>query len=281
MLLAFVFLFGLSVGSFLNVVICRLETKNSIFFSRSHCPECGAVLKCRHLIPLLSFLIQKGRCSYCGQKISWQYPLVELTTGLLFLLIFNFQFSISNQFSILNSQTLILLYYLAIVCFLIIIFVYDLKHYIIPDKILFPAVIIAVLYRLFEILNFNNWGNWGLFKNWQLAVGNLEKLANPFIAGAGAAFFFLLLVLVSKGKWMGLGDVKLVFLMGLVLGWPNILAALFLSFLTGAIAGLVLIVLGRKTMKSEIPFGPFLTASTIIILVFGNLLAEKLFFEFF
>lgn len=263
MLSLFIFIFGLSVGSFLNVVICRLETKESFFFSRSHCPECGAVLKWYHLIPLLSFLIQKSRCDYCQKKISWQYPLVELTTGLLFLLVFSLQFSNPVQFS--AFQALELFYYFSIISLLIVIFVYDMKHYLIPQKVVYPAIGL-VLIKL--AVDFSNKG-FGF------------EVYGPLLAAFSAFGFFLLLVLASKGKWMGLGDVKLSFLMGLVLGWPNILVALFLSFFSGAIIGLILIVLGKKTMKSEIPFGPFLAASAIVVLIFGNLAGQKLFFEFF
>ena len=225
----FIFLLGLAVGSFLNVVICRLENKEPIIFGRSHCPKCGAVLKWFDLIPLLSFLLQRGRCRYCHKKISFQYPMVEIFTGAIFLLIFNFQFSIFN---------------LLIACFLIIIFVYDLKHYIIPDKVIFPAILLALVF---------NWSN--------------------ILSAVLASGFFLSLVLVSKGKWLGLGDVKLAALMGLILGWPNILLALFLSFLSGAIVGLGLIALGRKSIKSQIPFGPFLSGATVsIMLCSSNLL---------
>ena len=250
----FIFLFGLSVGSFLNVVICRLETKEPIISGRSHCPKCRTVLKWFDLIPLASFLIQKGKCRYCGKKISWQYPAVETTTGLLFLLIFNFQFSIFKQFSIFNFQTI---YYLIIVSFLIIIFVYDLKHYLIPDKIVYPAIIIA-----------------GIF-NFQFSIFNQFSIFKFSILSAlGASLFFLSLVLISKGKWMGLGDVKLAGLMGLVLGWPNILFGLFLAFLSGALVGIGLIIVGKKTIKSQIPFGPFLAGSTILIIIFGQYLTN-------
>ncbi|MFH1461148.1 MAG: prepilin peptidase, partial [Patescibacteria group bacterium] len=148
MSLVLIFIFGLMIGSFLNVAICRLETKEKILISRSHCPRCGTILKWFELIPILSFLIQKGRCRYCGKRISFQYPMVEIFTGLLFFLIFNFQFSIFNKFSIFNFQTLELFYYFIIVSFLIVIFVYDLKHYLIPDKIVFPAIIIVLLFNL-------------------------------------------------------------------------------------------------------------------------------------
>lgn len=245
----FIFIIGLSVGSFLNVVIFRLETGESIVFQRSHCRQCGAVLRWYDLIPLLSFALALGKCRYCGRKINWQYPAVEIATGLLFLLIFD----ISNLF--------IACYLLLITCFLIIIFVYDLKRYIIPDKIIYPAILIAFLFNLF---------------NYGLRITNYGLLSY-FLAAILASSFFLSLVLISKGKWMGAGDVKLAFLMGLVLGWPNILTALFLAFLFGAIVGVALIIFGKKGLKSQIPFGPFLAGATILVMLFGGYI-EKLFF---
>ena len=240
----FIFFLGLLIGSFLNVVICRLGSKEPILLSRSHCPKCGALLKWPDLIPLLSFVLVRGKCRYCHKKISLQYPLVELATGLLFLLIF-------NQFSILNPITLA--YYLLIICFLLVIFVYDLKHYLIPDKIIYSAIIIT-------LLNF-----------WVLRA----QIYNPFLAAFLASGFFLSLVLISKGKWLGLGDVKLAVLMGLVLGWPNILLSLFLAFMSGAMVGLGLIIAGKKSIKSQIPFGPFLSGATILMIIFGQYLTNS------
>jgi prepilin signal peptidase PulO-like enzyme (type II secretory pathway) len=249
-----VFVLGLSVGSFLNVVICRLQTKELILFSRSHCPKCRAVLRWYDLIPVLSFLIQRGKCRYCGKRISWQYPIVEISTACLFLLIFNFKFLILNEFLILNFINLF--YYFFIVSLLIIIFVYDLKHYIIPDKIVYPAILVSGIWLLLGVLP-------GV-----LPLGgdflSHAKGWTPILAALLASGFFLSLVLVSQGKWLGLGDVKLAFLMGLILGWPNILLALFLAFFSGAIVGIGLIVAGKKNIKSEIPFGPFLAGATII-----------------
>ena len=248
-----IFILGLSVGSFLNVVICRLETEESIVAKRSHCPQCGAVLSWRDLIPVLSFVFLLGKCRSCGKKISWQYPVIEIATACLFLLIFNFQFSIFNEFSILNFQTLNLFYYLIIICFLIIIFVYDSRHYIIPDKVVFPAIIIAGIFN-FQFSIFNEFS---IFK---------FSILSAILAGG----FFLSLVLFSKGKWMGMGDVKLAFLMGLILGWPNILAALFLAFLSGAVVGVALIIFGKKGLKSQIPFGPFLAGATVLMMLYGQ-----------
>ena len=233
-------MFGLTIGSFLNVVICRLETNESILISRSHCPKCKVILKWYDLIPVFSFIFCKGRCRYCDKKIIWQYPMVEIITGLLFLLIFNFQFSIFN-----------LIYYLIIISFLIIIFVYDLKYYLILDKVIFPAIIIVGIFN-FLISP----------EGWQFSI----------LSAFGASLFFLLLVLVSKGKWMGLGDVKFAFLMGLILSWPNILLGLFLSFFSGAIIGIILILFGKKGLKSQIPFGPFLVGATVLIMLYGQYL---------
>lgn len=258
-----VFIFGLAVGSFLNCVIYRLEKKESFLKGRSYCPHCKHKLSWQDLIPLFSFLILRGKCRYCQKKISWQYPLVEITTGLLFVLIFNFQFSpkgdfwlpvgqaIFNQFSIFNFQNLIYLCFLFLVsCFLLIIFVYDLKHYIIPNKIIYPLIGITFLYQIFKVLDFGNW--------------------NFILSALFASGFFLAIVLISKGRWMGLGDVKLAFFMGLFLASPNILAALFFAFTIGAIIGVGLILGGKKALKSELPFGPFLILGTLIAFFWGQ-----------
>jgi len=240
-----IFIFGLVVGSFLNSIIYRLQSGESFLFKRSFCPHCKHPLSWQDLIPLLSFLILKGKCRYCSQKISLQYPLVELTAGILFVSIFNIHNIITACFLFLVS------------CFLIIIFVYDLKHYIIPDKVIYPAIAIAFLYQLFKALEFGIW--------------NLEfGILNPLLSAILASAFFLAIVLVSRGKWMGVGDIKLAFLMGLFLGFPNILVALFLAFFLGAIMGVGLIATGKKTLKSEVPFGPFLVAGTFIALFWGQ-----------
>lgn len=249
----FIFIFGLIVGSFLNCLIYRLEKKEGFILGRSFCPKCRHQLSFFDLIPLLSFFILKGKCRYCSQKISWQYPLVELTTGLLFILIFNFQFPLFSQFSIFNFLKLI--FYFSITSFLIVIFVYDLKHYIIPDRIIYPAIILTFIYQLFKIWNLGR-GNW--FEIWDLILAVLPSL------------FFLAINLISQGRWMGFGDFKLAILMGLFIGFPNVLVAFFFSFFVGAIISIGLIILNKKTLKSEIPFGPFLVTGTFIALFWGQ-----------
>jgi len=268
MISVIIFLTGLAVGSFLNCVIYRLAIPRG----RSFCPFCKHRLSWQDLIPVLSFFILRGKCRYCRKKISLQYPLVEIATGLLFLLIFNFQFSIFN---------------FIIACFLITIFVYDLKHFIIPDKIIFPAIIIALIFNFqfliskqFSIFNYSILSAFGaaiffltivLIFNFQFLISKQFSIFNYSILSAfGAAIFFLTIVLISRGKAMGIGDIKLAFFMGLFLGFPNILVALFLAFLIGAIIGVGLILAKRKTLKSEVPFGPFLVTGIFIALFWGE-----------
>lgn len=249
----FIFVFGAIVGSFLNVVIIRLKNGDSIFKKRSHCLFCKRKLTWKELIPILSFLLQKRKCLGCGKKISWQYPLVEFFTGLIFVFIFWRFF----DFSFLGI--LVVCYLFLVVCFLIIIFVYDLKYYLVSDKIIYPAIIAVCI--------------------WHLIFGILFKIYTPYeiitplygaLAGGG---IFLILILISRGKWMGWGDVKIAVFMGLLLGLYKVLLALFLAFLAGAIVSLVLIALKKKKLKSEIPFAPFLALSAFISLIWGiNLL---------
>jgi len=246
----FVFILGSVVGSFLNCVIYRLETGQGFIFGRSFCPHCKHLLNWKDLIPILSFLILKGKCRYCQKKISFQYPLVEISTGFLFLLNFS-QFR--THMIPYGFADLIFLFIIG--SFLIVIFVFDLKHYLIPDKIIYLTIGFILLYQFFKVWNF---GHWNLFGIWNLVIGILPSL------------FFLAIILISKETWMGWGDFKLSILMGLFLGWPKILVALFFAFFSGAIVGLMLIFLKRKTIKSQIPFGPFLVSGTFLAMFFGE-----------
>jgi prepilin signal peptidase PulO-like enzyme (type II secretory pathway) len=238
----FVFILGLCIGSFLNCFIYRMEQEKSLN-GRSFCPHCKHTLSWQDLFPVFSFLFLKGKCRYCKAKISWQYPAVEILTALIFLLIL-------NKFSIYQFLNLIFFFYIA--SSLIIIFVYDLRHYLIPDKVLFPAIVITLIYDL----------------------TNFQQIWNDLLAAVIAAGFFLLIFLMSKGRAMGFGDVKLAILMGLLLGLPNILAALFLAFLFGAIIGIILMLIHKKGLKSEIPFGPFLIAGTFAAIFLGNQIVQ-------
>ena len=242
-----VFIFGLAIGSFLNCVIYRLESSRSFLKGRSFCPRCKHVLAWYDLVPLISYLMLAGRCRYCKKTISTQYPLVELATAFLFVATFNF-----------DHITRTIYLFIALSLF-VIIFVFDLKHYIIPDKIVLPAIAISLVYNIFL-----------------LVTGDITSriFLNFIYAGFFPALFFFLLFFLSKGKWMGFGDVKLAFFMGLFLGVPKILVALFLAFMFGGIIGLGFVTFGNKTIKSEVPFGPFLISGTILALFFGTRLVN-------
>ncbi|MBL7156296.1 MAG: prepilin peptidase [Candidatus Pacebacteria bacterium] len=251
-----IFILGTCIGSLLNCIIYRLEQGKGFVSGRSYCPQCKHQLMWKDLIPILSFLILKGKCRYCEKKISLQYPVVELAIGLLFLLIFIISFggpAVGWQF----FQTILNFIFLStITSFLAIIFIYDLKHYLISDKIVYSAIGITFLYQLFKVFSFGNL--------------DFRILINPIISGILASAFFLAIVLISHGKWMGLGDVKLAFLMGLLLGFPNIIIAMFLSFFIGAIIGIGLIAFKKKNFKSEVPFGPFLVFGTFLAMFWGE-----------
>ncbi|MFH2105159.1 MAG: prepilin peptidase [Parcubacteria group bacterium] len=244
----FIIIFGLLVGSFLNVVIYRLKIKKTVVRGRSFCPHCQHVLQLIDLVPLFSFIFQKGHCRYCNKKISWQYPLVELTTAITFLLVF-LKFPITNVYLSAGSEYGALLAgYLVFTAVLIIIFTYDLKHYLIPDRIVLPGTVLALV---FSFLNPN--------VNW------LQALIGSVIVGG----FFALIIFLTKGKGMGWGDVKLGLLIGALLGWQVSLLALLIAFVGGSIIGIGLIVTQRKKWKSQVPFGTFLTVATFICLLWG------------
>ena len=237
------FVLGLVIGSFLNVVIYRLPRGLGFVRGRSFCPKCKHKVNWFDNVPVISFLILKGRCRFCGGKISWRYPLIELLAGALFYL------SYLSHLSFLS--------YL-LICGLVVVFFIDLEHQIIPDEIVIPLSILFLVYFL---------------------MTNPQLLITNYLITALISFLFLYFIfLLTKGKGMGFGDVKLAFLMGLVLGFPKIVVAFYLAFLTGAFVGVILILLSRAKLKQKIAFGPFLVFGTIFSLLWGEkivTLAEK------
>lgn len=235
--IAFLFIFGLIIGSALNVVIFRLPLKKSFFKGRSECLNCQRQLKWYDLVPVLSFVVLKGRCRNCQQKISWQYPIIEIITGLMAISL-GWYFGLSAVAGV----------YFVLSCFLLIIFVYDLKFQLILDKITIPAMVITIL------------GNFVIQKSWlEIGLG--------LIVGAG---FFMIQYFISGGKWIGGGDIRLGGLMGLILGWQVLLVALFLAYLFGALVALGLMIAKNKTRQSRLAFGTFLSAATFLCLFFGQ-----------
>ena len=233
------FLFGLAAGSFVSCFVYRINKENSLkgfLKGRSYCPKCKKQLLWIDNIPLLSFILLKGKCRFCHSPISWHYPLMELATGIITVVIYRLTWgSIPN-----------LIFNLFMAYAFLAIFLSDLQYRTIPDKITYPAMFVAFIWLII-------YGQWSMT-----------------LAGLGAAGFFFLLVLLTRFRGMGLGDVKLAGLMGLFLGFPGIITALYLAFLTGATAGVILILLGRKRFKSEISFGPFLVMATFITWFWGE-----------
>ncbi len=253
-----ILIFGLLIGSFINCLVYRLHIKKSFIYGRSFCPHCKHQLAWYDNLPLISYLFLKGNCRYCHKTISIQYPLVELTSAILFLIIFIRQFSQLN-YNLLafgSFDILRLIAYFIFTSFLIIIFLYDFKYYLILDKVIIPAILIVLLFNIIinlQIQPFNFW----------------SYLGNLLLAALLSGGFFLLQFIVSNGKWIGGGDIRLGVLMGLMLGWPNILVALVLGYIIGSIIGIGLIIFGKKKFKSQVPLGTFLTVSTFITLLWG------------
>lgn len=255
------FILGLIVGSFLSVVIYRETTdlptssKSKLLSwlpswvaGRSRCDYCQNQLIWFENIPLISYVLQKGKCRKCGKKIPFAYPLFELFTALEFVwvywLIQRFAFfqQMEGSYSFLALGFWLFVFSLSIVLSII-----DIKIGILPDSLIVVGSCVAVL-RL-------------------LITGRYEFI----IAGIGLSLFFLSLYLLTGGKGIGFGDVKLAFFIGVVLGWWQwILVAMFVAFLTGAIVGVILIMLRKKTMKSAIPFGPFLLGGMLVAKLFGE-----------
>lgn len=245
------FILGLIIGSFLNVVIFRFNTGRS-FNGRSGCMTCQKQLCWYELIPLFSFLGLKGRCLACKAKISIQYPIVELISGLVFAGLFlkfqdifyldTFGFSISYAF------------YATMFSLLLVIAVYDFKHKIIPDSL---ALVFGIL-AFVGIFFFSNY----------LFYPHIPTVLE-LLSGLVLALPFAFLWLVSKGTWMGLGDAKLALGLGWLLGFAGILSGAVVAFWSGAIVGLILIVFSKKHgIKSEIPFAPFLVLGVFIAFLF-------------
>ncbi|MCX6761803.1 MAG: prepilin peptidase [Candidatus Moranbacteria bacterium] len=244
------FLFGLIIGSFLNVLVYRIQTAETIL-GRSHCRKCKKTIAWYDNIPLLSFILLKFKCRECGEKISWQYPLVEFFTGVIFALLASQYFALEDMTTWITTGAM-----LFFASALVVIFVYDVMYMEIPSLVLWPAVVLALAFDVYSDLGTSFFSIWD------------RSLISGLIAAVVAFLFFFSLSFFSREKWMGMGDAYLVVLLGLILGWPKILLGLFLAFAIGAVYGLVLIALKKKKMKSQLPFAPFLIIGTLLTLFY-------------
>jgi leader peptidase (prepilin peptidase)/N-methyltransferase len=229
------------IGSFLNVCIYRIPRNESIAFPGSHCTTCGKPIKAYDLIPVLSFLFLGGKCRMCKETISVRYPLVELTTAVL-ITSQAWRFGITPEF----------FFYAAMTAVLIVITMIDLDLQIIPDRLVAALGILGLLYVFF--IRFPQYG-----------VSTLYNSAIGFVIGG---LFFLLIAIVSNGG-MGGGDIKLMAVLGLWFGWQKLLVLMFLTFISGAIISVFLLMKAKK-MKDGIPFGPFIAFAAYIVSIFGS-----------
>jgi len=241
MILFFVFLFGLVIGSFLNVVIYRLPLNQSIAYPPSHCTSCQKGRAARDLIPVVSWLILRGKCRFCGERIHWRYPLTEFVNAVAWVWIIG-QYGLTPQ-----GIAGLFLFSLSLVITQI-----DLEHYLIPNSLVITCLAVGIVYH---------------FVNQDVTL--LNRLIG-LAAGFGVPFF---LAGLGKGG-MGGGDIKLMAAAGFWLGFPGVLYALFAGALAGSVFGLILILSGRKKRKDPIPFGPFLVLGFLLVFFYQQELSQ-------
>ncbi len=282
------FVFGTIVGSFLNVLIDRIDTKESPFRGRSFCPYCQKTLSWWEMVPIVNFFYLKGKCFTCHHKLPLQYPLVEFLTGLSFALISwrFFHFPLINFYVMfsLNLESVLLwinfIFWLYWVFVLLAISVYDLKKYLILNEVLFPAIIISFIWRIvlgifLQFKDFTFLAQTTNFLGPQTYIfGHYSYFASLFLGGVVGGGLIAAFAYLTKERAMGWGDAILAFFIGLILGWPDILIALILSFLSGGLISLILIILKRKTFKSYIPFAPFLSLGALLVMLFGDIIIK-------
>lgn len=282
MIILFLFIFGCAIGSFLNVIIDRLPQEKSIG-GRSQCDFCHKKIAWHDLIPVISFILLKGKCRYCQKKLSLQYPVVELITGTMFVLIFFVLFVIPSKEGIQSINNILIgvfsldsrlrgndfvisnLYYLfaylGIVSCLIAIFFTDAKYHIIPDQLQVALFIFGIIVLPQHGLVLN------LF---------IDRALGVVVVAAPIYFLYW----ITKGRGMGFGDVKLAFNIGLLLGIKSGLIALYIAFILGALVGLVLMLLQKRGLKSKIAFGPFLVLGILVMMLWKGpiyLLIQKIY----
>ena len=237
-----IFILGLIVGSFSNVCIYRIPRNESIIFPASHCPKCRSNISPKDNIPLLSYILLKGRCRNCKSKISIQYPIVEFLTGFIYLIIYLiYGLSIQSLIYIILSSALIIIAFI------------DLNEQIVPDVISLPGIVIGFILSFFvPYISFIN-----------SALGVVVGGGIILIIGMAGSVIF-------KKEAMGGGDVKLAAMIGAFLGWRYIIISLFLGFFIGALAGIFLIMSKIKSREDTVPFGPFIVLGSFITLLWGE-----------
>lgn len=283
------FITGTILGSLVKALADR-SLSNRSFWGRSYCPHCKKLLKWYDLLPIISYLILGGKCRYCGDMIGMDYLLVEVVIGILIGFLF---WQSSQNFSAIGGPAsgwqfsiflLDLIFKTFFITILAVLFLTDLKKMFIPDRIVLPAIVISIIFIIFitvikviflySSLNQTQIGQLLLPPHSDYFQRHALISAEPFIGSIISAIliagFFMILIIVTSGKGMGGGDVKLGAFIGLGLSSPNSFVALMLAFLTGALISLILIIFGKKHFGQHIAFGPFLVLGALVTLFFGN-----------
>jgi len=245
----FVFIFGLAIGSFLNVLIDRLPQGKSIM-GRSHCDFCHKKLAWYDLVPVFSFIVLRGRCRNCKKKLSFFYPVVELLTAVIFTIIFlSFHPTIGGSLDAFYLLGMTIK--LTLAASLIVIFFADIKYQIIPDSMQILFFLSALVLNLMS-----------------------SQIGINIVAAIIVMLPILMLFLLTKGKGMGFGDVKYAFSMGFLLGIKGGLIAIYIAFILGALVGVFLLATKKKKLKSKIAFGPFLILGTVAVLKWSTVVFD-------
>jgi len=245
----YLFIVGLFLGSFLNLVSDRLHLKQGFVFGRSKCDFCDKNLSLKDLIPVVSFILNKARCRSCNNKLSYYYPISEVLSGLMLVLVY-------SLFVLNNFVFAYFFYYLVMLSILTVIFLSDLKYFEIPFKLVILGSALSILYRVVVFRNLN-----------------LENIFWEVLSLILVFIFFASVILLSKGG-MGGGDLKLSMMLSLFLGYENILQGLYVGFLMGGLFSIILLIIRKKSLKSKIPLSPFLILGSVFTLFFPNFLQE-------
>lgn len=281
----FGFILGACLGSFIKAIAER-SLREITFWGRSKCDKCKKVIKPYDLIPIASYFILQGKCRYCHHKLGRSYFLTEISFGILVALLFWKSF-LSFPGIESTPSLIIFIFNLGFNVFFVtvlgILFLTDLKEMLIPDSVVLPAILIAffaqlgiLIYKVYWLYRYlaSTYLGQALLTTNDFFVRHTLSLSQPFLWSIASAViiggFFLILVLVTKGKGMGGGDIRLGAFIGMCLGFPASFLAIFLSFVIGAVVSIFLVIFGKKHFKEAVPFGPFMVVGSLIALFWGN-----------
>lgn len=251
------FILGLIFGSFLDALTWRLHNGQGVLRDRSRCDHCGHQLSAVDLVPVISWLASRGRCRYCQAKVTWQHPLIEVLSGLVFALSYLWW----PDSLALGGQKILFVSWLAASIGLIALAIYDLKWMLLPNKLIYPTLTVAVLGRLAYLIFYEPKPLHGL-EFWALSL-------------AVASGFFWTLFIISRGHWIGYGDVRLGLITGTLLATPaKSFLMIFLASVLGCLIAIPLLAAQKKSLHTRLAYGPFLIGATFIVLVFGQAILD-------